>query len=298
MSHNSYAVTATVTGTSGVSATVNGRTYSGSTSNNSASLFRSWDSQTAYIYNGDLTALCFDTYNAIPAGSYFSVSVRLGQYSSNSGTNTNAIGLHNTFAGFSSGANWALISQNVESLDNTYIVINVTGLVGDTASTGFCFSPANGSYIASNDVSFSNFSIVVSPVSFWINDGNGDVVNGLNDVEDAIKEQTQKEEDAASEIENQDTSDIDTGDDSSATNLIGNISTLFNQISSIQASSSCNIAADFGNLDLGNLNLCTGKDKLPFVVTFGAYAFELIFVVGTAIILIKQVLGLFDWARS
>lgn len=166
-SYNVSAISASVTGTSGVSATVNGRTYSGNTSNNSASLFRSWDSQSAYIYNGDLTALCFDTYNPIPAGSYFSVSVRLGQYSSSSGTNTNAIGLHNTFAGFSSGANWALISQNVESLDNTYIVINVQGLVGDTASTGFCFSPANGAYIASNDVSFSNFSIIVSPVSFW-----------------------------------------------------------------------------------------------------------------------------------
>ena len=187
MSHNTYAITATVTGTSGVSATVNGRTYSGSTQNNSAVLFQNWDTQTAFLYNGNLTALCFDTYNPVPAGAYFSVSVRLGQYSSSSFSN--GLGLHNTFAGFSSGANWALISQNVESLDNTYIVINVTGLVGDTASTGFCFSPANGSYIASNDVNFSNFSITVSPVSFWITDGNGDVVNGLNDVENAINNQ-------------------------------------------------------------------------------------------------------------
>lgn len=117
-------------------------------------------------------------------------------------------------------------------------------------------------------------------------------------VVDAINDQTEKEENAANDIENQSTDDIDTGDDSSATNLIGNISTLFNQIGSIEASSSCSVPADFGNLDLGNINFCTGKDKLPFVVTFGAYAFELIFVVGTAIILVKQVLGLFDWARA
>lgn len=119
-----------------------------------------------------------------------------------------------------------------------------------------------------------------------------------DDVVAAIEQQTQQEQNAANEIENQSTDDIDTGDDSSATNLIGNINTLFTQIGNIQASDSCSVPADFGNLDLGNINFCTGKDKLPFVVTFGAYAFELIFVVGTAIILVKQVLSLFDWARA
>lgn len=139
---------------------------------------------------------------------------------------------------------------------------------------------------------------------------NQQIVNAINNLNSTIESNTPPsaddiadavnapEEEAAEDISNQSTDDIETGDDSSATNLIGNINTLFTQIGNIEASDTCSIPADFGNLDLGNLNFCTGKDKLPFVVTFGAYAFELIFVVGTAIILVKQVLGLFDWARA
>lgn len=139
---------------------------------------------------------------------------------------------------------------------------------------------------------------------------NQQIVNAINSLNSTVQSNTPPsadeiadavnapEEQAADDISNQSTDDIETGDDSSATNLIGNINTLFTQIGNIQASNTCSISADFGNLDLGNINFCTGKDKLPFVVTFGAYAFELVFVVGTAIILVKQVLGLFDWARS
>lgn len=115
-----------------------------------------------------------------------------------------------------------------------------------------------------------------------------------DDIADAVNA---PEEQAADDISNQSTSDISTGDQSSATNLIGNISNIFTQIGNISATN-CSIRANFGNLDLGNLNLCTGKENLPFVVTFGAYCFELIFVVGTSIILIKQLLGILDWSRS
>lgn len=123
---------------------------------------------------------------------------------------------------------------------------------------------------------------------------NGNIPSA-EDIADAVNA---PEEEAAEDISNQSTSDIPASDDSSATNLIGNISNIFTQIGNIPTSSTCTVAADFGNLDLGNLNFCTGKENLPFVVTFGAYCFELIFVIGTSIILVRQLLGILDWSRQ
>lgn len=120
-------------------------------------------------------------------------------------------------------------------------------------------------------------------------------IPSASDIADAVNA---PEEQAAEDISNQSTDDIDSGDDSSATNLIGNISNIFTQIGNIPVGSKCTVAADFGNLDLGDLNFCTGKENMPFVVTFGAYAFELIFVIGTGIILVKQLLGILDWSRQ
>lgn len=120
-------------------------------------------------------------------------------------------------------------------------------------------------------------------------------IPSASDIADAVNA---PEEQAAEDISGQSTSDIPASDDSSATNLIGNISNIFTQIGNIPTSSSCTVPANFGNLDLGNLNFCTGKENLPFVVTFGAYCFELIFVIGTSIILVRQLLGILDWSRQ
>ena len=91
--------------------------------------------------------------------------------------------------------------------------------------------------------------------------------------------------------------DINTGDSTSATNLLTNIRNIFTAIGNAPVGNTCSINANLGNLNLGNINFCTGKEQLPFPVTFGAYAFELIFVVGTSLLLIRQLLSLFDWAR-
>ena len=122
--------------------------------------------------------------------------------------------------------------------------------------------------------------------------------DGSGAIEDIITDWKDKVEQAADDISKQSTDDINTGDQSSATNLIGNIQGIFTEIGNIPVGSTCSISGNFGNLNLGDLNLCTGKENLPFVVTFGAYCFELIFVVGTSIILVKQVLSIFDWARA
>lgn len=120
-------------------------------------------------------------------------------------------------------------------------------------------------------------------------------IPSADEIADAINEPEQQ---ATDNISGQSQDDIDTGDDSSATNLIGNISNIFTQIGNIPVGSTCSVPADFGHIDLGNINFCTGKDKMSFVITFGAYCFELIFVIGTGIILVKQLLGILDWARQ
>lgn len=179
-SYDSYAATQTGSyGIQSISTTINGTTYTGTTVNNSGFLAKSWDSSNRTNFNGNLTALCFDTYNPVPAGAYMSVVVRMGQpLIDANGSTTNSLGLHNTFAGFASSSNWAIVSQNVESLDGLFVTISVSGIVGSSNSSSFCFEPINGSYIASVDVwNYINLNIAVSPVSFYTLDGNDSLVS-------------------------------------------------------------------------------------------------------------------------
>lgn len=128
-----------------------------------------------------------------------------------------------------------------------------------------------------------------------------DILSDLNYIKDNLDAQgeaAQKELDSTDNIENQTEPTQDTGDNAASTNLIGNISSVITQIGNIPASSSCNIPANWGNLNLGNLNLCTGKENMPWVVNFGAQVFQFVFVIGTGIILVKQVLALYDWSRK
>lgn len=126
-----------------------------------------------------------------------------------------------------------------------------------------------------------------------INNSINNVNNGIND----IKDHNDKEEQAVEDIENQSTDDVDVGDQSSMTNAVGIVSGIFTQIGSVEATD-CIIPADFGNLNLGNLNLCTGRDKFPFIINFVSSVFTFVMVVGTMLILVKQIIGLYDWARS
>lgn len=137
-------------------------------------------------------------------------------------------------------------------------------------------------------------------VSAWSSslDNNDDIVNAIEDMASSQAQQNDKENEAVENIENQDVSDIPAGDNEAATNLIGNITGIFNQIRDVPTGSDCNIPANWGHLNLGNLNLCTGKENMPFIVNFGATVFQLVFVVGTGLILVRQVLNLYDWSRK
>lgn len=126
-----------------------------------------------------------------------------------------------------------------------------------------------------------------------INNNINNVNNGISDIND----HNDKEEQAVEDIENQSTDDVDVGDQSGMTNAVGVVSGIFNQIGSVQATD-CKFNANFGHLNLGELNFCTGKENFPFIINFVSSIFTLIVVVGTILILVKQILGLYDWARS
>lgn len=161
--------------------------------------------------------------------------------------------------------------------------------------------PSDGTYnlglnITSTSPNRYIFSFIQSVQDvFYFSIKNFNIYRRSESSEDAA---AKKDLESTQNIENQNTSDTPGGDNQSATNLIGNISGIFNQIANIPVGSSCNIDANFGNLDLGNLNLCTGKENMPFIVNFGATVFQLVFVVSTGLILVRQVLSLYDWSRK
>lgn len=122
--------------------------------------------------------------------------------------------------------------------------------------------------------------------------------SGDLDINQETSDFYQNEYNSVDNISGQSTSDINAGDMTAMNNLIGNISSFFNQINNVSPNTACTVPANFGHLNLGDISLCTGKENLPWVVTFGAYAFQMIWVVGIALLIIRQVLGVLDWSRN
>lgn len=120
----------------------------------------------------------------------------------------------------------------------------------------------------------------------------------MSELNDSVQERNDKEYESVDNIDNQTTDDIDAGDNTNMVNFLGQISGLFTQIRDIPASSECVITGDFGNLDIGNINFCTGKEKMPFVVNFFSFIFVTLVSLGLAFYLVNRVLSLYSWARS
>lgn len=305
MSHNTYAALSVPVKL--VNGNRDGRLYSLSGSNTGC---LSYPDNYSYAQNtcSDVTVLATSVPIQFAQGATFYsnniVDIPL-YFTLNSNNNALDAWLRNLTLDSNSNSRWSLIDVDYQNLTSSSALAHIYIKAYVTNTDWSVTLTSNNNFILGLQ---PNEVIGIGNINVW------EIVDTTVDTQsivDAIESQTPApsaediadavnapEEEAAEAISNQSTDDIETGDDSSATNLIGNINTLFTQIGNIQASDTCSISADFGNLDLGDINFCTGKDKLPFVVTFGAYAFELVFVVGTAIILVKQVLGLFDWARS
>ena len=124
------------------------------------------------------------------------------------------------------------------------------------------------------------------------------VDRGINNLNDTIQDQNDKENEAIDNIDGQDTSDIDSGDNTNVVNFIGQISSLFTQIRDIEPASECVISGDLGHIDIGNINFCTGKDKMPFIVNFFSFIFVTLTSLWLAFYLMKRILALYSWARS
>ena len=134
---------------------------------------------------------------------------------------------------------------------------------------------------------------------------NSDVVNAINnlsnktpsasDIGDAVNDPHKQ---AADDISNQTTDDIDTGDTASALSIIGNIKNITGIIQDAPLKQNCIINANFGNLNLGGLNLCSGREKLASVADFGNAIFALTTTLAGSIYLIRKTLKLIDWARG
>lgn len=94
------------------------------------------------------------------------------------------------------------------------------------------------------------------------------ISNQLNNLKQQEQQQQQKEDQAIDNIENQSPSDLNTGDNSSATNLIGVLSSFLSYISNFQAGS-CVVNLPFPAFAGGTwqMNLCQYKDKAGQIVS-------------------------------
>ena len=151
-----------------------------------------------------------------------------------------------------------------------------------------------------NNVSpFVGATLKVSAVSMtWTSSGTDQsgVIDSVNNVNNTVNNFYNAESGAADNISGQ--SQPNVGDNSASTNIIGAVGTIFNSILTAPKGNSCSVAANFGNLNLGLLDFCTGKENFTFVVNFVSSISVILIVCGTSLILVKQVLSLYDWARS
>lgn len=126
-------------------------------------------------------------------------------------------------------------------------------------------------------------------------------LNQTNDKLDGIaenqEERAQKEDQAIGNIENQDPSDVDVGDSAGATSLLNNLGAIFTVIKDTPATN-CQISGDLGNVDMGNINLCTGKEHFNALVEFIGFTCLFGVVFWAAYHLVKRTIALIDWARS
>lgn len=211
--------------------------------------------------------------------------------------------MHAVLAGLTTAinSNVKILSAHFETLDTNTGVIRIVGYVMNNTSTAI-LTFGSGSLVlrASEEVRPGTWTEWQRQnISVDVDIDEQAIIDAIEDSAAAQSEQYDKEQAAVDNIENQTTDDTadELPDMSNATSLLGNIQSIFTQIGNIPPSN-CTIPANWGNLNLGDISLCTGKENMPFIVTFGAYAFELIFVIGASIILVKQVVNMFDWARG
>lgn len=216
MSHNTFASSGSgVVGIGSGSIIVKGRTIYGTIrDNNSLNFSQSWDSQTAYLYDGDLTSMCFSTNAGISKGAYISFTVSFSQ------------SLGSSFSGFSGDNNIGLVNQTIETeletaaTGNYVTKVSLTYFNNGGNNSYFCLNPSNGQYIAYNNVNFNRLSVQISPISWYYNDPYSE---SLESISSKLNNQSQDTADAINDSQEQATQDAsdaaeDSADDAQADN--------------------------------------------------------------------------------
>lgn len=175
---------------------------------------------------------------------------------------------------------------------------------------------------SSNYINISNSSAWVNTQGYMVNSftfykettntdaTNQQIINAINNLNSTIESNTPPsaeeiadavnapEEEAVENIENQSTSDIDTGDTSSAMSIIGNMQNIVGIIEDVPLREDCVIVGNLGNINLGNINFCSGRSNLSTVADFGNAVFAFTTTLAGSIYLIRKTLKLIDWARG
>lgn len=136
-----------------------------------------------------------------------------------------------------------------------------------------------------DSISLYNLVIVSPIVVFYDNP---------NEAEVALEKEKQETQAAADESEQV---AEDNGSNEASTTLSNNLNNIFSTISSTRASN-CIIAGNLGNINMGNLNLCQGKENFNQLFEFIGYTSLFTVCFWAAYHLISRTIKLIDWARS
>lgn len=161
-----------------------------------------------------------------------------------------------------------------------YFPNDITGYHLGLLSTNSSY-PIFYSYVSSDTVGVVSFKIV--DISQWRYVGTPENKQQAEATQNASDESEQAAE--------------DNGSNEATTTLSNNLNNIFTTISSTRASN-CIIAGNLGNINMGNLNLCQGKENFNQLFEFIGYTSLFTVCFWAAYHLISRTIKLIDWARS
>lgn len=155
----------------------------------------------------------------------------------------------------------------------------------------FYFEDAGAATIVNfaNSATEGNQQAVVDALSI-MQAQNTVINNNIQNINNAVDEHYQKEDQAISNIDNQSSSDVEGSESQQTTNLIGVLSSFLTQLQGFSATN-CNLSLPFPEFIGGtqNVNICQGKDVLGnFITVIGTLAM-VTFYIPLAIVLLKMI---------
>lgn len=128
----------------------------------------------------------------------------------------------------------------------------------------------------------------------------GRLLGELSDINDSTQNVSDYVDEQRQAYENMQDTDglIDIGNQEQALSIIGALNGVLGNIKSIPASATCIISGNIGRLDLGDLNLCQGKENFGSIVAFVATTIFLFISFFIVLRIIRKILRVISWARS